>query len=329
MVSCPMINSSFDIQQVNISKLLTWLNISAEKKGSEYWSCCPFHKEKSPSWQIRDEPMDEKHGLYRCFGCKVNGNAIRLVSELQGVSYKLAINMMVDRGIFNNEAKIPISLDIAIKNKPLSFKLPIGVEFPKFEKWVTPPKEYLLGRGVTQQQIEKWKIGYSINGRLGGRIVFPFFDSRNKIVGYSARTFTGSPKRYLEPTYEEGYKPNAIFGLSQWPTWEARQVLCLAEGVINALAIERACYISSAFDTVLPAIAALHGSNLDNYIVSLSTFKKYLVFSDSDSAGDKMWLQVQKVFGDKSQRIVKSHDRDWDEMKDEELAILISNQYTM
>jgi DNA primase len=315
-------------EKVNVEKLLNWLSIKGHKKGHEYWACCPFHGEREPSWQIRDEVNSEKHSLWRCFGCGAQGNSIMLVAELMGVGYKRAKDMMDDRGLFNHISSIPSKIEIALPYKILSFRLPLCVEFPVWSDWAEDPKQYVIARGITKEQIERWNIGYAVYGRLGSRIVFPIVDFQGKIVGYSARTYINSPKRYLEPHSGEGAKSGTIFGMKHWPDYDVRQFVCITEGVINALAVERALDACPTFDTVVPPIAAIRGSNLlESHILALSTFKHFFVLSDNDQAGDKLWGQIKNVFGKEAVRINIPKGLDCAEMDCKDLVKALEDGY--
>lgn len=275
---------------VEIPKLLEWLGIKARRRGAEWWACCPIHGEHEPSLQIRDDKDGKEHGLWRCFGCGAKGNSIQLTSEVLGVDYRTAQAMMTEHGMFGAAPPLPTTVVVESSTPRRGFAMPPGVEFPSWEQWLPSPKRYVLSRGITQQQVEKWGIGYAASGVLGGRIVIPVRDTHGVLCGYSARSFIGSLRRYLEASVAEGYDPGVMFGENFWPDPAVRRVILLTEGSINALAVERALDVCPDFDTVVPPVGAVRGSQLHaGHIASLASFRMVLVASDPDPAGDKLY----------------------------------------
>ncbi len=61
------------------------------RAGREYKACCPFHQEKTPSFWVNDEK-----GFYHCFGCSAHGDAIRWLTEAQGLSFMDAVKELAD-----------------------------------------------------------------------------------------------------------------------------------------------------------------------------------------------------------------------------------------
>ena len=70
---------------------------SMEKKGVNFWACCPFHHEKTPSFAI-----NEVGQFFHCFGCGESGDVIRLVSEMESLDFMGAVKMLAER------AQIPL-----------------------------------------------------------------------------------------------------------------------------------------------------------------------------------------------------------------------------
>ena len=66
--------------------------VSLEKKGSNYWACCPFHHEKTPSFSVNS--IDQ---YYHCFGCGVSGDVITFVREIESVDFVDAVKILAER----------------------------------------------------------------------------------------------------------------------------------------------------------------------------------------------------------------------------------------
>lgn len=63
-----------------------------KKKGKYFWGCCPFHREKTPSFHVR-----EAEGNYYCFGCGASGDAISFTMEMQGLEFPAAVQELAER----------------------------------------------------------------------------------------------------------------------------------------------------------------------------------------------------------------------------------------
>lgn len=284
-------------QAIDVARLLVQLEIPAKQRGVEWWARCPFHDERTPSWQMRDEPRAEEHGLWRCYGCGLRGNAITLVARTYGISNAEAREWLSGTG-FEIETTPPLQVTVTVPTmrKLRGFALPAGVVFGPVEQWVTPARRYVLERRhMTPEQIERWGIGYAVDGYLDGRIVFPIRNGAGQIVSYTGRSYTNDPMRYKTPTDDDGADLGAIWGEERWPAIERRDLLVLTEGTINGLAIERALPFCGEI-LHLPAIGAACGSNLlPGHFNRLGTWKRIIAASDNDEAGDKMWRELQSL----------------------------------
>jgi len=63
-----------------------------KKKGTNYWACCPFHNEKTPSFSV-----SPTKGIYKCFGCGEGGNSVNFVMKLGGFSYPEALRELAKK----------------------------------------------------------------------------------------------------------------------------------------------------------------------------------------------------------------------------------------
>jgi len=283
---------------VDVAALLAFLGIKGRRRGSEWWACCPFHEEREPSWQIHDNADDLEHGLWRCFGCGAKGNAVGLVADKLGVGWKEAQAILETHGLVGGPPPIPMRVEIVpTPSRVGGCTLPAGCTFGPLGAWVTPARRYIVSRGITEQQVERWGIGYAVDGKLRGRLVFPVRDARHRVIGYTARTFIDDEKRYLEPSSADGYEPGAVFGEEWWPDPAARHTVIVTEGAINGLAVERAIDVCPAFNTP-PPFGSVRGSNLQpGHVARLSTFPHVLVASDPDKAGNKLFADLKAALG--------------------------------
>lgn len=280
------------MKRIDIPSLLERLGIKTKRKGRELWACCPLHEERTPSWQIRDDADDpEKHGRWRCLGkCHTGGGPVSLVMAMLGLEAKQAWEWIKTGSV---RETVPLEIRFDDNSPDLSrflfgFQLPQGVEFGPLFDWPAPAAFYAQKRGITAGQIDKWGIGYAIDGRLAKRIVIPWRDSNGKLLGYTARAYTPNEKRYLQPKEEERPAQGVVYGEEHWPPpGAARDVLIVIEGEIDGLAVDRAtgfCFGAACGSNFVPAHAS-----------KFSTFKRVMIAGDPDAAGNAMTSSIVRT----------------------------------
>lgn len=276
------------MQAVDVPRLLAALEArNVKSEGLEIWASCPLgtHRDSDPSFQIHNEPGDENHGFWRCFGCHESGGPVGLVRKAKGYGSKQARAFLADipsvEALGSSERAKTMSVVTSLR--PLGarrFVEPEGVLRAPLEKWPGPLRDYAVGRGITAEQVERWRIGFVVSGRLAMRVYFPIDDELGRPGSYSARTVVGDRKRYLTPPKAEGPDPGAIFGRRHWPSEGERKLCVVVEGAINGLAVERATGLH---------VGALGGSNdAAAQWVHLATFERLILLSDPDKAGNKV-----------------------------------------
>ncbi len=275
------------IEEVRIETLLARLGIDAKRKAKEWVALCPnpAHEDRTPSWRIRDDPGATRHGYHHCWPCGFGGSVVDLVMALKGISdFRDAKKWIEDAGaIVEQNAAVVGSLEVQITPPQLRFRLPDEVTLKPIHEWPSLARDYWLKRGLEPWQVDRWGVGYAMQGRLKGRLVVVYRDPQGRPLRYTARTFIDEEKRYLEPDEHEKANPHTMFGEQHWPDLEEReeQILFVLEGAINGLALE----------AELPGVyfAATAGSEIRPlYAVKLSGWKKVVLMSDPDAAGDKV-----------------------------------------
>lgn len=276
---------------MSIEVILEKLGLQGEVTKDEFWSPCPFHNDKKPSWSIK--LRGQKRGLHKCFSCGSKGNLVSLVVHVRKCGDFEAAVWIAENDTPELPKPAPMRVVFTRPAEPLGVREPPpGVEFAPLESWPDVPRTYAESRGLVGWQVARWGIGYAIEGRLAGRIVIPTRNERGW-VSYSARDFTGrAVRRYLYPPAGES-DSSALFGEEHWPDpalrWTSK--LVVLEGAIDALAVER--HSSSCF------IAALGGgSSLRlEHARRIATFGKIVVMTDPDDAGDKMAKRIFAAVG--------------------------------
>jgi hypothetical protein len=282
------------VSVVNVERVLQRLGIEAKRSGKEWVALCPNpeHKDRSPSWRIRDEPGATKHGYHHCWPCGLKGTAIDLVQFLLKIEERKDAKAWIEREA-SVEQKEVVGVEVKVKPPRLGFHLPPEVVVAPLDEWPETVRRYLPLRGIEDWQVDRWGLGYAVEGRLRGRIVVISRDALGRPQRYTARSFADAEKRYLEPNPEEGANQNAMFGEQHWPAIggsEPRDTLFVVEGAVNGLALE----------AELPGIyvGATAGSSMrPMYGTKLATWKRLCVMTDPDAAGDKLAREIADTGG--------------------------------
>jgi DNA primase len=307
---------------VDVEQLLKRLGIVAKRNGREWTALCPNHDDKNPSWRIRDEQGSRKHGFFHCYPCGFSGGPINLVMAMLKLNFRDAKAWLHGADVASN-SPIAESVELQVGSTKTTFSLPAGVTIRPMPEWPTTMRQYAESRGITPGQVERWGIGYAVAGRLAGRLVIPKRDRTGQVRGYSARSCVGSKRKYLEPEAWEGASPYVVFGEEHWVSDTVNATLWIAEGALNALALERAIPNH-------PCVGATSGSTLHPMVAAkMSCFARLIVVTDPDDAGDKLAaniLSTQARHGRIFERIRLPIDTDAQSIGDVHLKQIIESR---
>ncbi len=137
--------------------------MTLNRRGGNFWACCPFHNEKTPSLSIKQDGQ-----FFKCFGCGESGNVITLVMKSENVDFITAVEILCK----NCGMQMPSNAD----NEEMQRKkkerdriyqiLKASTEFYHNNLKNNPNSlqaQYLKKRGLTEEMIEKFQIGASLN----------------------------------------------------------------------------------------------------------------------------------------------------------------------
>ncbi len=218
--------------------------IELQKAGRHFKAKCPFHAEKTPSFNISPD-----RGMYYCYGCGVGGDMFTFVEEIEGVDFKGALKILAAKA---NIELVPVSPQKKNERDRLYAVLEEATKF--YEACLPaalPANEYLEKRGVIAATIGAWRIGFAPGPPLSGwgvlkdhllkkgytenelykaglikesgkgkdsydvfrnRIMFPLFDQSGRVVGFSGRTLEVGPEipKYVNSPETELYKKSEL-----------------------------------------------------------------------------------------------------------------------
>ncbi|MGX9176591.1 DNA primase [Mesorhizobium sp. BHbdii] len=246
-----------------IGQRVAWDRKKTNAPRGDYWACCPFHGEKSPSFHCED-----KKGRYHCFGCSVSGDHFKFLTELDGMSFPEAVEKIADM------AGVPMPVRDAQQERrekeraSLTEIMEMATAF--FQERLQGPegakaRAYLRDRGLTPATQQSFRLGYAPDSRnalkehlaangvpkadieacglvrhgddvpvsydwFRDRIMFPIPDSRGKIIAFGGRALAADAlAKYMNsPDTELFHKGNVLYNFAR-----ARQALgkgALAKG---------------------------------------------------------------------------------------------------
>jgi DNA primase len=152
-------------QQIDILEVVGDF-VSLKRKGQNYWACCPFHNEKSPSFAV-----NPAKGIFKCFGCGKSGDAITFVQELEGLSYPEAMKYFAKKyGIEIPEETPRTDEEVKQQNERDSLYIVLNYAKNYFADLLFNSEDgkaiglsYFKERGFSEGTIKKFELGYSLD----------------------------------------------------------------------------------------------------------------------------------------------------------------------
>jgi len=290
--------------------------VTLKKAGRTHKACCPFHKEKTPSFTVSEEKQ-----LFYCFGCGVGGDMFKFVEMQERVDFQEALRILADKaGVTLEQHQSGVKKELKdklheITSESCKFfeenlkKSDIAQAY--FAKRLMKPEtiaEFRLGyipdefhalhtyleeKGYTQKEIiqagvaTQKEIGGEIFDRFRGRVIFPITSAQGEVVAFGGRILDKGEPKYLNSSESPLYKKSSIlFGLSQ-----ARNALrekdyaVVVEGYFDVTTSHQAGFKN----TVAPCGTAL----TEDQVREIKRFTKKIVFAfDTDDAGQKATVRA-------------------------------------
>ena len=290
--------------------------VQLKKAGQNYRGLCPFHSEKSPSFNVH--PVRQ---IYHCFGCGVGGDVFKFVMEMEKCPFPEAIRVVAEKcGI-----AVPAPRERSPEERRENQQRTLLIEMHRvaqsfFTKNLGNTSEgkvaraYLEDRGLTKDVIEQFGIGYAPSGgdillrqlktkypdkllvesglisreqsgarlfdRFRRRITFPIANESGKIVAFGCRALGDDMPKYLNSPETPIYsKSNVLYHLDRAKDALRRSDFAiLVEGYMDAIAVARA--------GVSNVVASCGTALAEPQIKLLSRFtRRVIVNYDPDTAG--------------------------------------------
>ncbi|MGI6453068.1 MAG: DNA primase [Syntrophomonadaceae bacterium] len=290
--------------------------VQLTRKGNRYWGLCPFHQEKTSSFCVTPDK-----NMFYCFGCHTGGDMFSFLMKRDGVDFAEALRQLAAR------AGLVISSSVTSKQRAKSRQfLEINNAAADFYfqelKNNKEPREYLFKRGIDQNTIEIFKLGYAPdnwnklndfllnqgfsldNLKLSGlvkvnenanksydlfrnRIIFPIFSYTGDIIAFGGRVLGNQSPKYLNSPETEVYqKRRNLYGLYQAGNYirEYNEAI-LVEGYMDCLRLYQAD-IKNVVASLGTAFTREQARLLHRYA------QKVLILYDGDAAGQRETLRA-------------------------------------
>ncbi|GAB2491213.1 DNA primase [Algoriphagus taiwanensis] len=300
--------------------------VQLKKKGQNLWACCPFHGEKTPSFSI--SPAKQ---IYKCFGCGKAGDPIQFVMDIEGIGFQEAIRHLAGKygvAVEEDEKLTPEQNQEHTERESLLIAMNFAKDFfvknLQSEEGRSIGLSYFKERGFTPQIIEKFDLGYALNGwdhllseakkagfqeeillkaglilqkegdpsrlydRFRGRVTFTIHNISGKPIAFGARILTkdkNQPKYINSPETPVYHKSDVLYGIFQAKKAIRDQDNCyLVEGYTDV--------ISMHLSGIENVVASSGTSLTDGQIKLIRRFTSHVtVLYDGDAAGIKASLR--------------------------------------
>ncbi len=284
--------------------------VTLKRRGRNLVGLCPFHSEKTPSFNIYPE-----NGSFYCFGCGAGGDVITFIRKIENLDYIDAVKLLAQRaGMEMPESSYDNSLS-ELRRRIFEANREAG-RFYYSTLYTSEGKEgleYLRGRGLSERTIKHFGLGFSpdkrfalvdylkskgfkpqelvaanlvyqnkngsISDRFYNRVMFPIIDLRGNVIAFGGRIMTDQKPKYLNTSDTPVFKKSTnLFALNFAKGGDRSLILC--EGYMDVIALHQAGF-TSAIATLGTALTREQAMLMKRYADEV-----YICY-DSDEAGQK------------------------------------------
>ena len=285
--------------------------VPLKRTGKNYMACCPFHREKTPSFSVSPQKQ-----FFKCFGCGASGSVIGFVMKYEGLGYVEAVRKLAE-SVGMTVPEDPRGQERRARARTLSDDMKEAADFyTQCLKNNARAIDYLKMRAITGETAARFALGYSPEGwqnlkdvfgshyeskeledegcglvirnengrrydRFRGRIMFPIRNPRGQVIAFGARTMNGDehPKYLNSPEtaiYRKGHEIYGLYEANRAIRDKGRTIVC--EGYMDVIQLSQAGF-PEACAALGTAVTADHVRKL------LRMVKKIYFCFDGDEAG--------------------------------------------
>lgn len=284
--------------------------VNLKRRGRNLVGLCPFHSEKTPSFNLYPE-----NGSFYCFGCGAGGDVITFIRQIENLDYMEAVRFLAQRaGLQMPESQMDDGM-ARLKSRILE----INRETARFYNSVlnseqgTTGLNYLQKRGLSQNTIRRFGLGYSASrydlinylkdkgfkpdemvqanvasssrsghpyDRFCGRVMYPIIDLCGNVIAFGGRILTDEKPKYLNTSDTLVFrKSNGLFAMN-FAKNSGQDQLILAEGYMDVISLHQAGF-TNAIATLGTALTVEQARLMARYS------NEVVVCYDSDAPGQK------------------------------------------
>ena len=308
------IRARVPISQV-VGRAVQWDRRKSNPGRGDYWACCPFHSEKTPSFHA-----DDRKGYYYCFGCHAKGDHFSFLTEKMGLSFSEAVAQLAAEAGLELPKPDPKAAAREEARASLAEVMEMAARF--FEAQLRGPqgrkaRDYAAARGLSEETVRRFRLGCAPDARDGllrhlqergvsrqmmvdagligvpedgrsaydrfrDRLIFPIRDGRGRVIAFGGRALGEARAKYLNsPETELFHKSRVLYNLdlARGPAHERGAVIAV-EGYMDVIALHEAGFAN----VVAPLGTALTEAHLEQ--LWRMAAEPVLCF-DGDAAGMK------------------------------------------
>jgi DNA primase len=301
-------------------------SVPLKRAGANFVALCPFHKEKSPSFNVNPQRQ-----IFHCFGCHKGGDVFAFVKEYEGINFAEAVRRLAER------ARIPLEYeqDAGQRQRQFVKETLLQIHESITQRWQSAlineaggqvARDYLEKRRVAPDAVTQFRLGYAPDAwddtvnwarnkgydlalveqaglivrkpetercydRFRGRLMFPICDEQGRVIGFSGRLLSNEEKvaKYVNsPETPIFSKGRVFFGLDKAKRALLDQgVAVICEGQFDLIA----CHVAGVHNVVAPQGTAFtpdHARVLKRYV------EEVVLCFDADTAGQAAAVRIQE-----------------------------------
>lgn len=293
-------------------------HVKLKRRGSSYVGLCPFHQEKTPSFNV----IPAKH-LYHCFGCNAGGDCFRFLMEIEGLSFVEAVRELAGQaGVTVEERELSPEEHRALRERAsrydaLDHAARLWTAVLMTHQQGEPARRYLKERGITPDTAAHWRLGFApaewtasldrltsdgfapelllktgivrrsqksgnLYDAFRGRLTIPIADERGRVIAFGARLLEGEGPKYVNSAEGPLYQKSAtLFGLNHARmAIQRKERALLVEGYFDVISLHQA-----GFDE---AVATCGTALTEPHVKTLRRLTDTVVaLFDADEAGSR------------------------------------------
>ena len=299
--------------------------VQLRRAGTNYVGLCPFHAEKTPSFNVN--PARE---AFHCFGCGTGGNAFSFIMKIEGVSFPDAVKLLARKAGVEIEERQLTQAEKHAQSERQTFQRinDLTADFYRSVLEHHPDgavaRSYLAQRNASGEIAAAYRLGFApdrsdaltkhlkANGielgtaqKLGvvrkgdrrwydqfrNRLMFPIRDVKGNVIAFAGRVLDASLPKYINSSESPLYhKSSVLYGMDMaLPAIRHENSVIIVEGYFDHLALYRAG-IRNVVATCGTALTATHATMIKRHAAKVFTL------FDSDSAGGKATIRSMEVF---------------------------------